>query len=112
MPRPRVYENPDLWRSPGRSAAERAREQDRAAGGRDNRIVVLPNGRTATASVSLKRLQGHTIWAYVRYYADGRTVARYIGPVTEQTRERALRAAWRTVLDRGLLPRESAGARS
>lgn len=84
--------------------AEARAEQDRAAGGRDNRLVGLHDGRTATASVELKKpVKGRRVWAYLRQTLDGRTVNRYIGEATARTRAAALRLAWQQAHNKSML---------
>ena len=82
---------------------QRAEEQDQAAGGRNLRAVRLPTGGTARGSVAL-RVQPHSrrIYAYLRWSDAGRTSERYVGEVTQPTREANLASAWRIVHDRGL----------
>ncbi|CAM4454559.1 very short patch repair endonuclease [Nocardia ninae] len=85
-------------------AAVPAIEQDRAAGGRQRRTIVLGNGRLARASVSL-RLYRRTrrVRAYLRWSQGGRTIERYICEVEHETRGKNLAAAWRRARERGLL---------
>ena len=92
------------WRpQPAASQAERSAEQDRAAGGRKRRGVRLSEGRWATASVELKRLpKGRRVYGYLRYSDGGRTVNRYIGEVTAESREAALKRAWDLAHEKGL----------
>lgn len=86
----------DAWRAPAHlTTAERRAEQDGAAGGRHKRVVVLDDGRTATASVALRLFEeGRRIYAYLRWYEAGRTRAHYLGEVDEDTRSANLRVAW------------------
>lgn len=73
-------------------------EQDRAAGGRGARLMVLPDGREIRASIELKRHpKGRRIYANLRYSCDGKTRAKYVGEVTYETREENLRQAWQMV---------------
>ena len=94
------------WQPPPRmTPAERSAEQDHAAGGRDRRRIQLESGRWATASVELKRLpKGRRVYGYLRYSEGGQTVNCYIGDVTAGTRAAALRRAWASARDKGLLP--------
>lgn len=49
------------------------------------------------------------VYAYIDYSANGRSCSRYVGQVTQTaTREGALREAWQSVHDRGLLELEAA----
>lgn len=85
------------WKGrPGLTRAARTAEQDRAAGGRDRRLVDLGDGRTARASIELKVLpKTRRIRAYLRWSDDGKTREKYLGEVSETTRARNLTLAWR-----------------
>jgi DNA mismatch endonuclease (patch repair protein) len=85
----------DAWKAPtGRSRAECAREQDTAAGGRDNRMIRLGD-RTVTASVALRvQPNSRRIYAYLRWSDAGRTYERYLGDVDAHDRATNLRRAW------------------
>lgn len=86
------------------SREERVCEQDIAAGGRENRLVALSNGRTATASVSLQHFKkSRRVYAYVRYKSDRKTINLYVGDATAPTRKQALAIAWALVLSKRLL---------
>lgn len=93
------------WKGrPGLGRAARTAEQDRAAGGRDQRLVDLGDGRTARASVELKVLpKTRRIRAYLRWSDGGRSPERYLGEVSETTRTRNLMAAWRMAFEQGLV---------
>jgi len=85
------------------SQVERSAEQDRAAGGHKRREIRLGEGRWATASVELKRLpKGRRVYGYLRYADGGRTVNRYIGEVTAESRQSALKRAWGLAHEKGL----------
>ena len=91
-----VFQSPDTPRA-------RTTEQDASAGGRKNRVVTTTDGRRLLASIALKRVKSpYRAWAYLRY-KDRRTVTRYIGNATADTRAEALEIAWRIVHSRGLL---------
>jgi len=89
--------DPAAWRpAPGLTAAQRVAEQDTAAGGRDTRSLQLPDGRHALASVALRVLpSSRRIYAYLRWYDQGKTHERYLGEVSELTRAANLAAGWR-----------------
>ncbi len=91
------------------SPKERREEQDRAAGGREWRLVHLPDGSTATASVRLILFKkARRLYAYLHYKAGGRNVTRYIGQATADDRAEALRIAWELAHERGMLtPQDS-----
>lgn len=88
-------------RRPGTSPS---REQDRAAGGRDRRLVDLSDGRQAHASVTL-RVYPNTrrIRAVLRWYQDGKSPERYLGEVEHNTRAANLTEAWERARAKGLL---------
>jgi DNA mismatch endonuclease (patch repair protein) len=83
------------WRCPpGLTRAERAAEQDQAAGGRENRIITL-GGQAVLASVALRRKRdGRRVYAYLRWSDHGRTAERYLGEVDRSARTANLAQAW------------------
>ncbi|MEU8270464.1 very short patch repair endonuclease [Sphaerisporangium sp. NPDC049002] len=93
------------WRGkPGLDRAARTAEQDRAAGGRDRRLVDLGDGRTARASVELKVFPNtRRIRAYLRWSDGGKSPEVYLGEVCETTRSRNLAAAWRMAFEQSLV---------
>jgi len=102
----KVAPQPEAWRPDANlTPAQRAVEQDGAAGGHTRRRLVLADGRTVTASIALRRLpSSRRIYAYLRWSAgSGRTHERYVGDVTEASREANLRQAWGQVHELGLL---------
>jgi DNA mismatch endonuclease (patch repair protein) len=88
--------NDSAWRCPpGLTRAERAAEQDAAAGGRENRIITIDN-HAVLASVALRRKRdGRRVYAYFRWSNHGRTAERYLGEVDQATRAANLAQAWR-----------------
>lgn len=93
------------WRAPtGVAASDRAAEQDRAAGGRDRRVVGVGNGRAVLASVYLRLPpKSRRVYAYLRW-ADGRkTHEKYICQVSGTSREQNLTQAWAAVHAAGLI---------
>jgi DNA mismatch endonuclease (patch repair protein) len=89
---------PETYRAPAnRSRADAIAEQDRAAGGRQQRKIKLANGVEATASIELKSLGGRRVYAYLRYFVDGRTQCDYIGEALGRTRFQRLQNAWKKV---------------
>lgn len=93
------------WKGrPGLTRTARTAEQDRAAGGRDRRLIDLGDGRTARASVELKVLpRTRRIRAYLRWSDRGRTREKYVGEVSETTRARNLTLAWQMVHEQELV---------
>jgi DNA mismatch endonuclease, patch repair protein len=93
------------WRGKaGRSRASLSAEQDRAAGGRDNRMVPVGNGRWARASIELKVLpQTRRIRAYLRWSEKGRSPTIYLGEVGHSVRSSNLKAGWELARSAGLL---------
>lgn len=96
--------SPGAWKVPAGSLADRAKEQDVAAGGRERRRLRPDNGTTATASIALKHFaKTRRVYAYLRYSVAGKTITLYIGDATADCRKDALRIAWRIVHERKLL---------
>lgn len=91
-PEPRLY-RPAV----GLTSAQRAEEQDAAAGSRQARILVREDGSTVLASVAL-RCYSHSrrVYAYLRWASGpGRTSERYLGDVSDSPdRAAALQEAW------------------
>lgn len=84
------------WKpKPGMSRPVRSAEQDRAAGGRHRRVVVLDEGRQATGSIAFRVYRRtRRIRAYLRWSEQGRTRERYVGEVNCATRAANLAQAW------------------
>lgn len=79
-------------------------EQDRAAGGREARLIVNVDGRTARASIELKRFgDAETYWAYLRWSVDGQTLTRYLGRTRGKSRFKCLQEAWDVARAKGLM---------
>lgn len=78
-------------------------EQDRAAGGRLARVVLLDNGTRARASVEIKQFKGRAWWAYLRWSEDGVTHNKYVGRVHKNTRFARLTEGWVLARKKGLL---------
>lgn len=67
-------------------------------------MVRLPGGRTARASIRLRHLpRGRRVYAYMRYNVDGKTITKYVGDATAESRDAALRNGWRQARRKGLL---------
>jgi DNA mismatch endonuclease, patch repair protein len=67
-------------------------------------MVQVGEDQWSTASVELKRLpKGRRVYGYLRYTQHGRTVNRYIGDVTSESRRLALRKGWDLARRKGLL---------
>jgi DNA mismatch endonuclease (patch repair protein) len=88
----------------------RAREQDRAAGGRTKRLVSGEAGAKVPATVVLtaSRKTGNVV-ARLEWTTAGRRCRRPLGEVDHRTRSANLRAAWRLADEAGLLVEEDAG---
>ncbi|MFF4650550.1 very short patch repair endonuclease [Streptomyces sp. NPDC001380] len=84
--------------------AQRAREQDRAAGGAEYRSVDVGEGLLRPASVVLKgSARTGRIAAVLRWSVGGRSTTRPLGYVDGPTRSENLRAGWRLATQAGLL---------
>lgn len=97
------------WRPPKRmTAAERAEEQDRAAGGRTNRYIATSSGRLVLASICLRvPPKSRRIYAYLRWPEGRKTREKYVGQVSGQTRDENLAAAWQRALAKKMLTAET-----
>jgi DNA mismatch endonuclease (patch repair protein) len=96
------------WKpKPGRVAADTTAEQDRAAGGRQHRMVSLGDGRYARASVDLRVDRGvRSVVARLRWSDAGRTHTRELGMVSHSTRARNLTEGWTIARNAGLVTTE------
>jgi len=96
----------ETWRPPaGLTTAQRAEEQDMAAGGRDHRIVRRDDGSRVTGSVFLRvPVRSRRCYAYLRWAAgaEGKTREAYLGEVDRQSRRDNLAQGWRLAHGRGL----------
>ena len=80
---------------PGLSRDKRSAEQDRAAGGRHRRAVLLDDGRYARASIQLRLYRStRRIRAYLRWSDKGETEERYVCETDGATRAANLALAW------------------
>lgn len=90
--------DPTAYRPPpGLSIAERAEEQDNAAGGRAARLIIRDDGTRVVGSVALRCYRNsRRVYAYLRWTAlNGKTAERYLGDVSDcPDRDSALRRAW------------------
>ncbi|MEU3705861.1 very short patch repair endonuclease [Streptomyces anulatus] len=78
------------------SRDKRSTEQDRAAGGRYRRAVLLDDGRYARASIQLRLYRStRRIRAYLRWSENGETEEKYVCEVDGVTRAANLALAWR-----------------
>lgn len=104
--------DPEAYRPlPGLSNADRAREQDEAAGSRERRLVKLSEDRVALASVALRLLpRTRRIYAYLRWSDGGKTSERYICEVTHPSRRENLAAAWDQAHALGLIQKAGRNA--
>jgi DNA mismatch endonuclease, patch repair protein len=85
------------------SGTSPACEQDAAAGGHEQRVVLLNGGRIALGSVALRVLpRSRRIRAYLRWSDRGRTRERYLGEVDADTRLANLRLAWAFAHEQGV----------
>ncbi|MEU3370765.1 very short patch repair endonuclease [Streptomyces sp. NPDC006660] len=89
---------------PSMSRSVRSAEQDRAAGGRHRRVVVLDDGRRATGSIAFRVYKRtRRIRAYLRWSEQGRTREHYVGEVNCATRAANLAQAWTMARAAGLV---------
>lgn len=80
-------------------------EQDLAAGGFAHRQLRLANGTIVVASVSARQYSRtpNQRYGYLQFKTNGKTVTRYIGRVTADTREESLRLGWKLLRSRKLV---------
>ncbi|MGH3407954.1 MAG: very short patch repair endonuclease [Streptosporangiaceae bacterium] len=91
------------WRpARGLSRADRAAEQDQAAGSREQRTVAGTPG-LVLASIYFRRSTGRRVYAYLRWADAGRTSERFVCEVEHETRADNLAYAWQVARDRELL---------
>ncbi|MFI0354378.1 very short patch repair endonuclease [Actinomadura sp. 9N407] len=89
---------------PGQNRTASTAEQDRAAGGRERRLVDLGDGLTACASVELKLFdKRRRIRSYLRWSDRGKTKNKYLGEVDKDTRAENLAEGWRLAAAKGLV---------
>ncbi len=95
----------ETWRCPADwTRAERATEQDEAAGGRRHRYVADSG---ALASIALRiQPKGRSVYAYLRWSERGKTRERYVCEVRESSRTGNLERAWEVVRSKGMVARE------
>jgi DNA mismatch endonuclease (patch repair protein) len=89
------------WKRAGGTSP--AREQDTAAGGHEQRVVPLDEGRIALGSVALRVFpKSRRIRAYLRWSDRGRTRERYLGEVDGENRLDNLQRAWALARQQGV----------
>lgn len=81
------------------------REQDEAAGGHEQRALRLADGTVVTVSVSIRRYSAspNRLYGYLQFKTLGKTVTKYIGQVTAETRAESLRYGWELLRSRKLV---------
>lgn len=80
------------------------REQDEAAGGPERRELRLVDGTIVIASVAARRYARtpNQCYGYLQFKAHGKTVTKYIGRVTAESRAESLRLGWEMLRSRKL----------
>lgn len=93
-----------LWKPAKRlSANSRTAQQDRAAGGRAARSIMLGNGKYVTAHITLRpSRRDASVKAYLRWKVAGQPKQRYLGEVDADTRMANLAQAWRLAAKQGV----------
>ena len=81
------------------------REQDEAAGGPELRELRLVDGTIVMASVAARRYARtpNQCYGYLQFKAHGKTVTKYIGRVTAESRAESLRLGWELLRSRKLV---------
>ena len=84
---------------------EGKREQDEAAGGHEYRQLRLADGTIVTASVAARRFarMSAQCYAYLQFKVHGKTVTKYVGRVTADSRAESLRLGWSLLRSRKLV---------
>ncbi len=80
------------------------REQDEAAGGPERRELRLVDGTIVMASVAARRYARtpNQCYGYLQFKTHGKTVTKYIGRVTAESRAESLRLGWELLRSRKL----------
>lgn len=80
------------------------REQDEAADGLERRKLRLADGTVVLASVAVRRYQRtpNQCYGYLQFKTNGKTVTKYIGRVTAESRAESLRMGWELLRSRKL----------
>ena len=84
---------------------EGKREQDEAAGGHECRQLRLADGTIVTASVAARRFARTRTqcYAYIQFKVHGKTVTKYVGRGTADSRAESLRLGWSLLRSRNLV---------
>jgi hypothetical protein len=79
-------------------------EQDQAAGGKECRELRLGDGTVVTASIAIRTFikTPNQSYGYLQFKVLGKTVTKYVGRVTADTRAASLRIGWAMVRQRKL----------
>jgi len=80
------------------------REQDEASGGRQYRELRLEDGTVVVVSVAARRYARtpDQSYGYLQFKTNGKTVTKYIGRVTAESRAESLRMGWELLRSRKL----------
>ena len=79
-------------------------EQDTAAGGLAQRQLRLNDGVIVVASISVRSFKrSHQLYGYLQFKRDKKTVTRYVGNVTAETKLEALVIGWRKLREMHLV---------
>lgn len=80
------------------------REQDKAAGGPERRELRLTDGTVVTASVAVRSFpRSHQLYGYLQFKTHRKTVTKYIGRVSAESRSESLRLGWELLRARKLV---------
>lgn len=84
-------------------------EQDLAAGGHENRLLKLDNGKIVTASVAVRRFSKsqRQRYAYLQYKTGSQTFTKYIGKVTAPSHLQSLIIGWNMLKDKKIIDNPS-----
>lgn len=81
------------------------RDQDKAAGGYDRRELRLADGSVVVASVAVRSFTRtpNQSYGYLQFKSQGKTVTKYIGRVTADSKMESLRIGWEMLRSRKLV---------
>lgn len=92
------------WKpAPGRDHAAIDAEQDKAAGGRQRRMVLLDDGTLSVGTIVLKALRNGRVHAYLRWRTERGPISRSVGQVDKTNRSANLIDGWNQARAFGLL---------
>lgn len=72
--------------------------QDEAAGGAEKRHLLLADGSVVLASINVRSFRrAKQLYGYLQFKHMGKTVTRYVGSVTADSKQKSLELGWALV---------------